>query len=171
MIARRSVKPPWAVVVICVSLGSCTTLSHHPSQDEAAILELRSLINTAFAAQDTAPLRFIYDADYSRSTASVILKLSADSNIRLWGDNFRRDPSLRVKWTPQQMGFYAAYASIGVETGTEKGTRCHDGRLEHWSGRYLAQWRKVGAHWRLLHEAEGTDRIKVDTLGGCEVRH
>jgi hypothetical protein len=97
---------------------------------------------------------------------AAILLSSADSNIRVWGDNFRIDPHLRVTWNPERIGFRMD-REVAVETGTRYQTECRDGRLEHWTGPYLAQWQKFGKRWELVHEAEGGSRVVRDKPGSC----
>ena len=167
LIRNRHAQPKALVSALwfCVSLSGCASLFHHPSPDEISIIQLRSLLNGAFAARDTAPLRRIYEPEYRRSTMAAILMSSADSSIRLWGDNFGRDPHLRVTWNPGRIGFRMD-RGIAVETGTRYETQCRGGRLEHWTGPYLAQWQKSG-RWELVHEAEGASRLVRDKAGSC----
>ena len=150
----------------CVSLSGCASLFHRPSHDEISINELRSLMSSAFAARDTAPLRQIYGLDYRRTTMAAILLSGADSNIVVWSDNFRIDPHLRVIWEPRRIGFRTD-RSIGVETGIRYQTDCREGRLRHWSGPYFAQWQKLGTRWHLINEAEGAFRVVSDKPGSC----
>jgi len=151
---------------LCVSLGGCASLFHRPSHDEISIIELRHLMNGAFAARDTAPLRQIYGPEYKRTSMAAILMSSADSSIVVWSDNFRIDPHLIVTWDPQRIGFRMD-RGIGVEIGTRYQTDCREGRLRHWSGPYFAQWQKLGTRWRLINEAEGAFRVVRDKPGSC----
>lgn len=120
--------------------------------DPAAIRAARARFNRAIANHDQAHLADDWTDDLRVITSRGRLTTDRAGYLQGWADHFAERPDVRYDRRPERIEIQDAWGTAS-ETGTWTGAFTDADGPVRLSGRYLAQWRRTPAGWKLSAEA------------------
>ena len=128
-----------------------STMAHHPLPDEESIRACRAQSNAALARRDVDAIASFWTEEIHVTSSMSSQLCGVEANRRLYQDLFASRPDTLYIRTPSEVVVMPAW-QVALEAGEWVGTWTDPDGAVRVSGRYMAQWLRGAAGWRIQAE-------------------